>query len=47
MHTKVLVWGTGNDFYDVYNQIKLCEEVGYIDVVTYVSRDMSFKGGIS
>lgn len=44
MHTKVIVWGCGYQFYQLYNLIKFHEKCGNIDIVGYV--DSSSKGAI-
>lgn len=36
MATKVLVWGLGKEFQNIYNLLLLNEECGYIDITAYV-----------
>lgn len=43
MHTKVLVWGLGNGYYEIQNQLHLHERTGDIEIVAYV--DSHFGGG--
>lgn len=43
MHTRVLVWGHGNGYYEIQNQLNLHERVGDLDILAYV--DSNFSGG--
>lgn len=40
---KILIWGIGNEFWQIYNILKLNEAVGNFEIVGYVSKDRDEK----
>jgi hypothetical protein len=40
---KVLIWGIGNDFWQLYNVIKAYEALGNFEIVGYISKNQEVK----
>jgi hypothetical protein len=40
---KVLIWGTGREFWQLYNIIILNDAIGNFEIVGYVSKDKNVK----
>ena len=43
METKILIWGTGKEFWELYNILMMNEELGNFKILGYVNRETGGK----